>query len=83
MRPKLKLSASGAGKRDMGDLSLCDNGIKYRYSASGQAAIELFMPFRNIRGIFYEKFRDNQHVCCVSFLFYRFVRIQDCLIDPN
>ncbi|KAH0572236.1 FACT complex subunit spt16 [Spironucleus salmonicida] len=83
MRPKMKSANGGQGRKDQGDLSILENGIKYRYAAAGQAAVEIFFCFRGIRKIFYEKFRDNQHFCVVSILLYKGVRIEEIIVDQG
>lgn len=52
MKPKIKVRTQ-AGRKDFGELSICENGIKYKYFPAGSVPIDCFVQFRQIRNIAY------------------------------
>ena len=51
----------------MGELYICENGLRYKLLPSLGQSIDSFIGFKQIRNIFYEKFTNSNHtaVLCV------------------
>lgn len=82
MKPKIKVRTQ-MGRKDFGELSICENGIKYKYYPAGSAPIECFILFRQIRNIAYQKYTDNCHVTTICLQLYQPVRIIDLLVEKR
>jgi len=66
MKPKLKSKAS-QGRKDVGELYICENGFRYKYYPGTGQPIDCFIAFHQVRNIFYEKFTEKIHTTTVCF----------------
>ncbi|CAL6086850.1 FACT_complex subunit spt16 [Hexamita inflata] len=82
MKPRLKVK-SQTGRKDFGELFVCENGFRYKFTPAGSAPIDIFIPFKQVRNIFYEKFTEKQHVSVISFQLYNQVKLQDLILDKR
>lgn len=82
MRPKFKLNKQ-QGKRDQGELFICEAGFHYKYIPMGGSSISCFIHYRNIRTIYFEKFTEKSHVLTISLQLYNPIRLTDIVVDKK
>lgn len=67
----------------MGELYVCENGLRYKLIPSVGPSIDSFVGFKQIRNIYYEKFTNSNHTAVICLQLWNKVKMSDLLIDKK
>lgn len=67
----------------MGELYICENGLRYKLIPSVGPSIESFIGFKQIRNIYYEKFTNSNHTAVICVQLWHKVRMSELLLDKK